>query len=79
MARRRGKAPSFSTLQRLIRHLSACSLVEGFNFWMSRYTKKKQWRWMAGYKSISEGISAMGERVSVVWNVLMGTHANPDG
>jgi len=34
---------------------------------------------MAGYHSISEGISAMGEKVSVVWDVLMGTYAKPNG
>ena len=29
---------------------------------------------MAGYQSISEGISAMGEKVAVLWNVLTGTY-----
>ena len=28
---------------------------------------------MAGYQSISEGMSAMGEKVSVLWDVLRGT------
>lgn len=34
---------------------------------------------MAGYKSISEGISAMGEKVSAVWDVLTGAHAKSPG
>jgi hypothetical protein len=48
----RGKAPSFSTLQRLSRRLSACALVENFNAWMSQYIQEEVVLYRQGYKQI---------------------------